>query len=558
MRANKHLLLWSSLGTLLVLGWAAFSENRLQEWRVLQRSYRDRLPAEQSGAFAVQLRQVVVPELGVSDRCVSCHVGMTPGEQGIDGHPVFARHPDVVHDPASFGCTSCHGGQGRATTSDDAHGHVAHWPEPMIPSELAYAGCGTCHTHLAVPNLARLERGRALFERFDCLSCHRMDGRGGTLRPGGRGGMEGPDLSRAGVTGLGPDWYAQHLDKARRADGGPWRDAFGPLSASDRDAIEVYLGGRVGAPGLVESKALFHSLGCRGCHPIGGVGGDDGPDLTREGQRDPGQLDFSHVAEKRSVSAWFAEHFRAPSALVPDSAMPALGLTEQQIDGLVFYMLSLRRSEYPEAYWPRDRIRAERFDEREFATDGPTLYSTFCAACHGPSGQGMRYPGMAAFPAIGNRDFLSRVSDDFLRETIRRGRPGRRMPAWGELEGGLRPAEIDAVVAYLRQLSGGVKPQPDPRPQRWAAGDAAAAARLYADNCASCHGPEGEGNEGPALANRVFLETATDSYMFETIRSGRSGTSMPAFGEPSTLRPLLTDDEIESVVARIRGWEETR
>jgi cytochrome c oxidase cbb3-type subunit 3 len=132
------------------------------------------------------------------------------------------------------------------------------------------------------------------------------------------------------------------------------------------------------------------------------------------------------------------------------------------------------------------------------------------------------------------------------------------MPAWGELEGGLRPAEIDAVVAYLRQLSGGVKPQPDPRPQRWAAGDAAAAARLYADNCASCHGPEGEGNEGPALANRVFLETATDSYMFETIRSGRSGTSMPAFGEPSTLRPLLTDDEIESVVARIRGWEETR
>jgi len=87
-------------------------------------------------------------------------------------------------------------------------------------------------------------------------------------------------------------------------------------------------------------------------------------------------------------------------------------LTERQIDHLTYYMLSLRRSNFPEAFWPQDRIRAERFGEREFTIDGATLYGTFCAACHGPQGQGLRYPGMTPFPAIGNPDFVAVAGDD--------------------------------------------------------------------------------------------------------------------------------------------------
>ena len=68
MKANKHLLLWTSLGTLALLAWAAYDENSLQEWRQLQREYRSLLPADQREAFAVQLRQIVVPALDASDR----------------------------------------------------------------------------------------------------------------------------------------------------------------------------------------------------------------------------------------------------------------------------------------------------------------------------------------------------------------------------------------------------------------------------------------------------------------------------------------------------------
>ena len=562
MRATKHLLLWTSAGTTALLAWAAWSENYHQDWRLLQAAYRDRLPAERREEFSVQLRQIVVPALDAADRCVTCHIGMAPGETAIDGDPIFGPHPDVVHDTAQYGCTICHGGQGRATVKADAHGNVPHWPEPMIPRRYASAGCGACHTHLAVPDIASLERGRSLFERHDCLACHRVDGRGGTLRTGAGGGMEGPDLSIAGAQGYSASWYDAHRARreAERLGGtaGAWSVSFGAITEADRAAIDVYLSSRAGAPGLVEAKSLFHSLGCRGCHSIAGVGGDDGPDLTIEGRRDPALLDLSKVRSGEGIAGWLADHFRAPARMVSGSAMPEIGLTEDQIDRLVLYMLSLRRSDQANAFWPKDRMRAERFGEREFATDGPALYGTYCAACHGPRGEGMRFPGAPAFPAIANPDFLAIASDDFVRATVNGGRPGRRMPAWGEKEGGLRPGEVDAVVAYVRRLGGGVQARPDPFPSRWARGSREVGAKLYADQCAVCHGAKGEGLEGPALNNHVLLAAATDTYLYETIRTGRTNTSMPGFSSPSPSRRMLEDEEIESIVKHIRTWETSR
>jgi mono/diheme cytochrome c family protein len=548
MKANKHLLLWSSLGVLALLILAITEENLLKDWRRIQRT-----AVSEAGPVEVQLRQVVSPALRVTDRCVSCHVGMAPGEQALAGGKVLAPHPKVVHDPATFGCTVCHGGQGRATEKADAHGTVPHWPRPMIPQEFAYAGCGSCHTHLRVQDLTHVRQGRALFERHDCLACHRLDGRGGTLRPAG-GGMEGPDLTRVGATGYRTDWYEDHLRRRAKDEQAAWRASFGPMPAGAREALDAFLASRVGAPGLVEAKAVFHTVGCRGCHRVGGVGGDDGPDLTRVGELDPGRLDFTHVPGEPTVANWLAEHFRSPAALVPGSKMPVLGLTEEEIRLLTFYMLSLRRSDFPEAYWPKDRIRAERFGEREFSTDGETLFGSFCAACHGLVGQGMRYPGMPAFPAITNPDFLALASDEFITATVRRGRPGRRMPAWGEKEGGLRPGEIAEVVSYLRQL-GGVKPITDRKPRRWVQAGAPEGGRLFAAYCASCHGKQGEGGEGPALNNQVLLIAASDTYLTETIRRGRRGTSMEGFANPSTVRPALAGAEIESIVAFIRTWE---
>jgi mono/diheme cytochrome c family protein len=565
MNRNKHLLLWSSLGVLglLVVAWA--QENVFREWRDIQSG-----AVSASGPVEVRLRQVSVPGLHATDRCVSCHVAMAPGEMGVSGGAALKEHPKLPHDPSDFGCTVCHGGQGRATEKADAHGRVPHWPEPMLTRGHEYAGCGSCHTHLRVPGQNVLEHGLALVERHDCLACHGMDGRGGTLRPGattgsaavpgGKAGTEAgatgsaPDLSRIGAAGYDPAWYEKHLKQSRAAVDGPWKTSFGVIDDAGRQALESYLLSRVGAPQLVAAKSLFHSLGCRGCHKVGGVGGDDGPDLTLTGQKDPALLDFSHVPGEHTLANWHAEHLRAPARIVPGSQMPAFGLSEDQVQALTLYLVSLRRSSYPEAYWPKDRVRAARLGEREFATDGATLYGTFCAACHGTKGEGMRYAGMPFFPAVGKPDFLAVASDEFIAATITHGRAGRRMPAWGEKVGGLRPEEIASVVGHLRTLSGVAAPAPDTKPQRWARGDLMLGAYLYGTQCAACHGSTGE---APLLTNKALLGVATDTYLVETIKRGRRGTVMKSFGQPSPIHPTLSQEEVEAIVAFLRSREKS-
>lgn len=554
MNTNKHLLLWSSLGALGLLIVAAVQENFLREWRTVQAAVRT-----DAGPLDVRLRQIVVPKLNVTDRCVTCHVGMAPGEAVADGHPLAAAaHPPVHHDPAEFGCTTCHGGQGRATDKDDAHGCVPFWPEPMIPRAYAYAGCGSCHAHHEIPSVEQLAHGRNRLEREGCLACHRVDGRGGTFRPGDVGGMEGPDLSAVGMTRIDAQWYERHLLQSQHATHGAWAGTFVPIDAQRREEIEAFLRTRVGAPELVEAKALFHSLGCRGCHKISGVGGDDGPDLTLTGLKDPGQMDFSHVRGEHTLANWLSEHTRDPARVVPDSKMPRFDLTDEQVDRLTYYLLSLRRGGSSESHWPTDRMGVERLGRREFGTDGATLYATFCAGCHGPQGDGRRFPGHHPFPAVANRDFLATARDGFIAATIWMGRPGRRMPAWSENSGGLSLEEVDAIVAHLRAVAGEPEPQKIHASPRWVAADPDRGRALYEQHCASCHGVQGEGTDAPALRHPLLLAIASDDYLVETMLRGRTGTAMHGFGTPSLLYPTLEPADVESIVAYLRTWENAK
>ena len=548
MNRNKWLLLASSVAVLALLVTAALQENVFREWRRIQA-----VASGPEGAIPVQLRQVVNVSLGVADRCVTCHVAMA-GEQGVSG-PGLAAHPPVAHEPSEFGCTVCHGGQGRATDKADAHGRVHFWPEPMLPPGMSEAGCGTCHTAVGVPRRADLQRARAAFERLDCLACHRVDGRGGTLRPD-QGGMEGPDLSRVGMTGYDVAWYERHLETSKAKAQGPWT-MFAPVADSDRTAVALYLSTRVGASKLIEAKSTFLSSGCLGCHRVSGIGGDEGFDLTRVGEKDPGRVDFSAVPGERTLANWFSEHMRAPAAVVAGSLMPPPPVSAADVEALTFFTLSLRRRDIPGSLLPRDRVRVERFGEREFLSDGASLFAAFCSGCHGPEGQGHRAPGMPAFPSVGNPDFLGVAPDALIGETIRRGRPGRRMRAWIDGTTGLRDDDVPRLVAHLRAL-GGVPAPIDPQPPRWVRGNVQEGRRLFASTCAGCHGTNGEGGDGPALNNPVLQQFATDTYFVETISRGRRGTAMAAFTEPDPARRMLSRGEIESLVTFIRTWGVTK
>ncbi|MCC7130441.1 MAG: hypothetical protein B6D39_01290 [Anaerolineae bacterium UTCFX2] len=78
---------------------------------------------------------------------------------------------------------------------------------------------------------------------------------------------------------------------------------------------------------------------------------------------------------------------------------------------------------------------------------------------------------------------------------------------------------------------------------------------IFQQQCASCHGSQGEGGVGPALNNRALLKITSDNAFFSVIRSGVPNTQMPAwgieFGGP------LTDEDVRDAVAFIRNYEAT-
>ena len=80
--------------------------------------------------------------------------------------------------------------------------------------------------------------------------------------------------------------------------------------------------------------------------------------------------------------------------------------------------------------------------------DGELLYEQNCSACHGQTGQG------GTGVPLANRDFQNQVSDVFLANTIKYGRPGRVMPAFSNLSGD----QIQAIVQHVRSFSPDSKP----------------------------------------------------------------------------------------------------
>jgi cytochrome c oxidase cbb3-type subunit 3 len=71
--------------------------------------------------------------------------------------------------------------------------------------------------------------------------------------------------------------------------------------------------------------------------------------------------------------------------------------------------------------------------------------------------------------------------------------------------------------------------------------------RLFAANCAVCHGPEGAGGRGANLAQPALRRAADDRGLFLVIRQGVPGTEMP----PAWW--VLNEHEIWQVAAYVRS-----
>ena len=184
---------------------------------------------------------------------------------------------------------------------------------------------------------------------------------------------------------------------------------------------------------IQEGKQLF-DMNCMACHQADAIGkAGFAPSLTnkellsvasdkffmstiRDGRAGTGMPPFAHLGKKKikNIVAFLRSHETLPQR-------------SKQIDA------------QPNSYG----------DPRK----GELWFTQICENCHGINGEG--YGAGVAGPAIGKPGFLNKVSDGFIRETIKNGRSNTRMLGFSGPDGlaNLRDSEIDDVVAFLRSLN---------------------------------------------------------------------------------------------------------
>jgi cytochrome c551/c552 len=152
---------------------------------------------DKTDAWDPKILQINVPEANIVDRCESCHMGirepvkLTAASMSLKGKKpdeyarAFTSHPEPdllkIHDAEKFGCSPCHQGNGRATTSvEKAHGTYEHWLWPLFPRGNVEAGCETCHAAdmVVVTNDVgwTISEGKDLYRQRGCVGCHRYEG----------------------------------------------------------------------------------------------------------------------------------------------------------------------------------------------------------------------------------------------------------------------------------------------------------------------------------------------------------------------------------------------
>ena len=110
---------------------------------------------------------------------------------------------------------------------------------------------------------------------------------------------------------------------------------------------------------------------------------------------------------------------------------------------------------------------------------------------------------------------------------------------------------IAALGAVLLSGCGTPHGQPHSGSETLAPNEVMEFGALYADNCAGCHGREGQGGAAIALADPVYLAIVDEAAMRKVIANGVPGTAMPAFAESAG--GLVTGKQIDAITQGIRS-----
>ena len=345
------------------------------------------LPILDASRPSLTVNQVVLPGIRENlnfaqvprvDRCITCHLGAARADlegisnpHGAHPHLELVLSADSPHPLEEFGCTSCHGGRGRATdfvgtvhspdsefqrqlwTEEYGWEEYHLWEEPMHPARYAESGCFQCHSgQLQVPGAEKLSYGLNIVEQAGCYSCHEIDYFADHPQ-------RGPSLRHV-ADKISSDFAFQWIKQPEGFRANSWMPSyFGQTNNStpediartdqEINAMVAFLfanstpyatRGAVPAGDAVRGEELVASVGCMGCHESADEsrGAAQRTASTQQDLRRQFGPNFAGVGSKVSRQ-WLFSWLKDPASYHPGTRMPNMRLSDQEAADITAYLM---------------------------------------------------------------------------------------------------------------------------------------------------------------------------------------------------------------------------
>ncbi|MBI4826479.1 MAG: c-type cytochrome [Nitrospirae bacterium] len=317
--------------------WALYAEYN-RPWKEYQR-----------GSGGAGINQIWLRDLGITDRCTTCHQGADDIKFANEEQPFKTHSGDYLkqHPIERFGCVICHEGQGEALTAEAAHGEEKNWTRPILRGAQSHSSCVKCHLinndmplDISFPGAEKFIQGRRLFMEKNCIGCHKLSG------------YERPERIAPALTLIGSKVSGEWLRSWLKDPQDYLPDSKMPrfrLSDEEIGYVADYLmsnsplpplklrGGAEGGGvnlrmGKGEGETLVNSLGCLGCHKINEKGTAFGPDL-------------SDIGNKVKLD-WLLQFLKNPKSYDPRTIIPDFKIPEKDIPAITEYLMSLKKEKH--------------------------------------------------------------------------------------------------------------------------------------------------------------------------------------------------------------------
>jgi mono/diheme cytochrome c family protein len=497
---------FGSMSAVLLIALAiAPAKNHFSEWRHYQHGYLGFIRGRADAVtlrrhFSPGLKQVWIPEMGVVDRCTTCHVGLQEASLSDVSTQPYRRHPVIPHTLNEYGCVVCHRGQGPATTMEEAHHSTLAWEQPILPAKFIESGCGQCHLG-RMQGTPQLNRGRELLARYGCVRCHTVN------LPDGKRMMatDDPPSLRHIAQKTSREWMYAWIKNPQAYAATATMPNF-QLSDDDARDVSAFLVAQSTPLAELEKTpatktlatadasagpSLYGESFCASCHAVQNaagalVGGDVGPELTRIGNK--------------VNPEWLASWLRNPSVYDADTKMPHYRFDDKQVATLTGFLMAKADSDL----LANVHLSAATPEQIEH---GKRLVNEYgCASCHEINGvkkpdnfaPDLSHVGSRSLAVLAFPQGIPHTLPDYISAKVRKPRAfgaGLKMPQYT-----LTEQQRDAMITALLSLTDRAQTEPAAlhRPAQHESNyePAGKAGELIRDlRCFTCHQINGRGGD---------------------------------------------------------------